>query len=87
MKTKNVEDDAIENKCLEMALKCDKKVKEERIRCVRYNRIESMSVSGNEALQCRKEILEKSASEVIKIKDSDDHCKDYMQHKYGENGN
>ena len=34
-KTNKIEDSAIENIGLEMVLKCDKKVKEERIRCVR----------------------------------------------------
>ena len=42
---------------------------------------------GNVVLQCGKEIVEKYASEVIKSKDSDDHCKEYVQHKHGENSN
>ena len=35
-------------------------------------------------LQCGKETLEKSTSEVIKSKDNDDHCEECMQHKHGE---
>ena len=84
VKTNNNECKTIENEGLEMVLKCDKKVKEERIRCVRENRIERMSVVGNTVMQYGKEILEKSASEVIKIKDSDDHCIENIHHKYGD---
>ena len=70
-----------------MALKWNTKAKKERIRCVRENRIENISVVGNVVLQCGKEIFEKSTSEVIKTKDSDNNCEDNVQHKYGENGN
>ena len=45
-----------------------------------------MSVVGNIALQSEKEILEKSASEVIKRKDSNDHCAKRAHHGHGKNG-
>ena len=50
MKMSNNEDDSIVNKYLEMVLKCDKQVKEEKIRSVKENRIENTSVVGNAAL-------------------------------------
>ena len=71
-------------KALEMSLKWDKKAKEERSRCVRENIIDNISVVVNKVLKIGKEILEKYESEVIKIKDSYDHCMKHMQHKYGE---
>ena len=49
-------------------------MKEERILCVIENRLKNVLVVGNVAMQCGKEILEKTTSEVIKSKDSDDHC-------------
>ena len=63
MKTKNNECNTTCNKGLEMALKCDAKAKEERIRHMIENRLEKISVFGNVVLQWGKEILEKSASE------------------------
>ena len=48
------------------------------------NRPENISVAGNVVMTCRNEILEKSVTEVIKIKHSNDHCEEHMQHKYGE---
>ena len=59
---------------------------EERIQCDVENTLWNMSVVGNVVMKCRREILEKSATEVIKNTDSSDHCEEYMQHKYGENG-
>ena len=44
-----------------------------------------MYVEGKVVLQCRNEILEKSITEVIKIKESADHCGEHVQHKYGKN--
>ena len=60
------------------------KKKEERIKCVRENRSDNMLCGGNVALKCGKETLEKSVSEVIKVKDSDINCEEHMKHKYGE---
>ena len=57
-----------------MVLKWNKKVIEERVWPVIENRLENMSVVGNEVLQCRKEILEKYFSEAIKSKYSNNHC-------------
>ena len=56
VKTNNNEENAIENKVLEMVSKRDTKAKEERIRCIRENRIENTSVVGNVSLQSEKEI-------------------------------
>ena len=70
-----------------MVSKYDNKAKEERSRCVRENRIENTSIIGNVVLQSGKEIIEKSASEIIKSKDSNDHSEDFMNHEYGENAN
>ena len=67
-----------------MVLKCDKKAKEERIQCVIENRLENISVVGNVVMTCRNEILDKTVTKLIKIKDSDDHFEENMQHKYGE---
>ena len=64
----------MKNEGLKMALKWDKKVKEEIIRCVIENKLERMSVVRNVVLQCRKEIIDKYLSEVIKSEYSDDHC-------------
>ena len=86
-KTNNNEGNTIENKLFKMALMRDAKAKEERIRYVRENRIENISVVGNVVLKNEREVLEKFVSKVNKNKDSDVHCVKYIQYKYGENGN
>ena len=43
-----------------------------------------MSVEGKVVLQGINEILEKSITEVIKMKESADHCEEHVQHKYGK---
>ena len=70
-----------------MVLECDKKAKEERMKGLRENRSDTRLHVGNVALQCGKETLEKSVSEIIKGKDSDSNCEEYMKHKYGEQWN
>ena len=54
---------------------------------MRENRSDTRLHAGNIALQCGKETLEKSVSEIIKGKDSDSNCEEYMKHKYGEQWN
>ena len=54
MKTKNNDGNAIESKGLEIVLKCDKKVKEERIQCVIENRLGNISAVGNVVMKCRR---------------------------------
>ena len=44
----------------------------------------NISVVGNAAMKCRSEILDKFVTGVIKTVCSNDHCKEHMQHKYGE---
>ena len=80
-KKKEDNDSTIENEGLEMSLKLDEKLKEEIIRRVIENRLQLMSVVWNVVLQYRKEIIEKSTSEVIKIKDSNDHFEENAQHE------
>ena len=84
VKTKTVDEDMITNKGVTMVLECDKKAKEERINCTRENASDDRLCTGNIALQCGKETLEKSVSEVIKGKDSDGNCEEYVKHKHGE---
>ena len=51
------------------------------------NRIENISGVRNAALQRGKDIIKKSASEVIKSKHRSDHCKEHMKHEHGKNVN
>ena len=67
-----------------MALKCDQKAKEERIKSVRENRSNNFLFVGNLVMQRGRETSEKSFSEVMKGKDSDAKCEEYVQHKHGE---
>ena len=65
-------------------MECDQQEKEERIKCVRENRSDDRLHVGNVSLQCAKETLEKSVSEVTKVKDSDVNCEEFIKHKHGE---
>ena len=67
-----------------MVLEYDKKEKVERMNCLRENTSDARLHVGNVVLQCGKETLEKSISEVIKGKDSDINCEKYVKNKYGE---
>ena len=60
------------------------KVKEEIIKSVIENRMENISVVGITLMTSRNKILQKSVTEVIRIKDRADRCGDHVQHKYGE---
>ena len=66
VKTKSVNEDVITNKKVMTVLECDAKAKEERIKCVRKNMCDNSLCIRNMVLQCGKETLEKSVSEVIK---------------------
>ena len=57
-------------------------MKEERIKCVTEKRIGNIAVIGNAVMTSRNEILEKSFTKVIKIKDSTDR-EEHMRHKHG----
>ena len=46
-------------------------VEEERMKCAGEDRRVNREVEDNEALKCRREALEKSASRVMKQRDSD----------------
>ena len=65
-------------------LECDKKEKVERIIFLRENTSDDRLNVGNIVLQCGKETLEKSVSEVIKGKDSDVNCEENVKHEHGE---
>ena len=59
VKTTNGNEDTIINKGLTMALDCNKKEKEERIKCIRENRGNNGLISRNTPLKRGKEMLEK----------------------------
>ena len=42
-------------------------------------------VTGITVLKCGREMLEKSVSEVMKERDSNNNCNGYLQHIHGEN--
>ena len=67
-----------------IVLECNQQAKEERIKCVRENRSDNRLCVVNVVLQCGKETLEKSVSELIKGKDSDVNCEEHTKHKYVE---
>ena len=67
-----------------MALECDVKSKEERIKCARENNCDHRSCVGNITLKSGNETVEESVSELIKRIDSDGNCEEHMKYEYGE---
>ena len=61
-----------------MVLECDQKAKKEIIKFIRETRHVNGLLVGNVSLKRRKEILEKSVSEVIKYKDININCEEHM---------
>ena len=67
-----------------MVLKCDKKSERRKNSTIDRKRIGNISLIGNVVMKSKNKILEKYATEVIKIKHRTDHCEEYLQHRCGE---
>ena len=84
MNVKKIENDGIVSKGLNMALECDKLEKEERMKCVSEDSRANREYEGNVSLNCGRETLEKSVSEVAKERESNNNCEEGVQHKHDE---
>ena len=84
MSTKKIENNGVVIKELNMALECDELANEERLKCVSEDRRVSRKAEGNEVLKCGRETLEKYVSKLMKERDRNNNCKEYLQHENGE---